>query len=68
MHGIFVAKMQDLALDPVEAHTVSLSRASQPIQIPLKGLPTPRQINISSQLGIIANTKGKVQVINNGTE
>jgi len=65
---VVVANMQDSACSLVEFYPVGLCLAIKPIQIPLKGLPTPRQINISSQLGIIANTKGKVQVINNGTE
>ena len=51
--GFFVTEMWDSALVLVKAHTIGLSLAMQPIQVPLKGLSTPRQIDTFSQLGVI---------------
>ena len=45
--------MQDLALGLAELHSISLSSAIKPAQIPLKDLPTTRQIDISTLLGVI---------------
>ena len=58
-----------LALGLVELHSIGLSPAIQPVQIPLQGLSIPRQINTSSQLGITYNlTKSvfipPIQIIN----
>ena len=68
MHGVFVIEMLDLALGFVKAHTSGLSPAPQPVQIPLQGLPTARQIDTSSQLVICKLTEGAlsalIQVIN----
>ena len=46
---VVVVKVQNLALALVELHSIGLSRD---IQISLKGLTTPRQIDTSSQLGL----------------
>jgi len=53
--------------------SIGLSSAIQPVQISLKGLPAPRQINTPSQLGVICKiTEGAlnplIQVINKDTE
>ena len=69
MHGVIVTKVQDLALGLVESQTIGLSLMIQPIQIPLKYLPNPRQINTSCQLGVMCKlTEGAlnpfIQVIN----
>ena len=53
MHEVGVTKVQDSALGFVEAHTAVLSPLIQPVQIPLKGLPTPAWIDTSSQLDVI---------------
>jgi len=73
MPGVVVAKVQGLALGLVELYPTGLSPAIQPVQIPLPGLPTPRQINTSSLLDVTCKvTEGAlnslVQVINNVTE
>ena len=52
MYGVGVTKVQDLTLDLLKTHTIGLSSSIQPVQIPLS-FPTLRQINISSQLGVI---------------
>ena len=51
--GVVVAEVQDPAFGPAELHPTGLSPASQPVQIPLEGLPSPRQTHASSQLGVI---------------
>ena len=48
-----MAKVQDLASDLVEIHPIGLSSLIPPVQIPLYGLPTTRQIDTSCQLGVI---------------
>jgi len=65
--GVVVAEAQDPAFGPAELHC--LSPASQPVQIPLEGLPSPRQTHASSQLGVICKfTDGTlssfIQIIN----
>ena len=50
-----MTKLQDLAFCLLKAHTTDFSPAIQPVQIPLQGLPTLRQIDASSQLGVISN-------------
>ena len=66
-----MAKVQDMAL--IELHPVDLSPVIQPVQIPSKGLPTSRQINISSHLGVICKHiegahNSLIQVINKDIE
>jgi len=56
MHGVIAAKVQDSAGGLVKAHTFGLSSLIQPVQIPLLGLPTLRQINIYSQPRVISLT------------
>jgi len=68
-----VAKVQDPIFGLVELHLIGFSPAIQPAQIPLQGLAIPRQINTSSQLGVICKlTEGAlnalIQVINKDTE
>jgi len=68
-----VATVQDLAFGLVELYPSGLSPAIQPVQIPLSGLPTLRQINISCQVGIICKltegaTNALIQVIKKDTE
>lgn len=50
--GVAVAQVQDSALGPIELHPVGFSSLIQPVQIALKDLPNPRQMNISSQIDI----------------
>ncbi|KAK4831056.1 hypothetical protein QYF61_014988 [Mycteria americana] len=49
LHGVAVAQVQDLALGLVEPHTIGLSPSIQPAQ----SLPTLKQINTPTQLGVI---------------
>ncbi|KAK4817635.1 hypothetical protein QYF61_021781 [Mycteria americana] len=53
LHGVVVTQVQDLALGFVEPHTIDLSPLIQPVQVPLQSLPTPKQINTPTQLGVI---------------
>ena len=50
LHRVFV---QDPALGLVEAYTTGLEPPIQPVQIPLQGLPTFKQVSISSELSVI---------------
>ena len=66
---VVLAKVQDPTLGLTEPHPIGHSPAIQPVQIPLQGLPTARQINTSSQLVVICKlTEGAlsalIQVIN----
>ncbi|KAK4820658.1 hypothetical protein QYF61_002862 [Mycteria americana] len=49
LHGVAVAQGQDLALRLVEPHTIDLSPSIQPVQ----SIPTLKQINTPTQLGVI---------------
>ncbi|KAK4819531.1 LOW QUALITY PROTEIN: hypothetical protein QYF61_006024 [Mycteria americana] len=51
LHGVAVA--QDLALGLVEPHIIDLGPSIQPVQVPLQSLPTLKQINTPTQLGVI---------------
>ncbi|KAK4816832.1 LOW QUALITY PROTEIN: hypothetical protein QYF61_023896 [Mycteria americana] len=53
LHGVAVAQVQDLALGPVEPHTIDLGPLIQPVQVPLQSLPPLQQINTPTQLGVI---------------
>ncbi|KAK4811096.1 hypothetical protein QYF61_016382 [Mycteria americana] len=53
LHGVVVTQVQDLALSLVEPHTIGPSPSIQPVQIPLQSLPTLKQINTPTQLGVI---------------
>ncbi|KAK4813638.1 hypothetical protein QYF61_014398 [Mycteria americana] len=53
LHGVAVAQVQDPALGLVEPHTIGPSPSIQPVQIPLQSLPTLKQINTPTQLGVI---------------
>ncbi|KAK4826371.1 hypothetical protein QYF61_007985 [Mycteria americana] len=53
LHGVAVAQVQDLALGLVEPHTIHPSPSIQPVQVPLQSLPTLKQINTPTQLGVI---------------
>ncbi|GAB0208382.1 hypothetical protein GRJ2_003303900 [Grus japonensis] len=53
LHGVVVTQVQDLALSLVEPHTVGLGPSIQPVQIPLQSLPTLKQIDTPTQLGVI---------------
>jgi len=48
LYGVVVTEVQDPALALVELHPTGLSPVFQPVQIPLQGLPTLRQMNTSS--------------------
>ncbi|KAK4827772.1 hypothetical protein QYF61_021517 [Mycteria americana] len=49
LHGVAVAQVQDPALGLVEPHTIGLGPSIQPVQ----SLPTLKQINTPTQLGVI---------------
>ncbi|KAK4826971.1 hypothetical protein QYF61_012912 [Mycteria americana] len=53
LHGVAVAQVQDLALGLVKPHTIDLSPLIQPVQVPLQSLPTLKQINTPTQLGVV---------------
>ncbi|KAK4810511.1 hypothetical protein QYF61_004291 [Mycteria americana] len=53
LHGVAVAQVQDLTLGLVEPHTIGLGPSIQPVQVPLQSLPTLKQINTPTQLGVI---------------
>ncbi|KAK4823675.1 hypothetical protein QYF61_005646 [Mycteria americana] len=53
LHGVAVAQGQDLALGLVKPHTIDLGPSIQPVQVPLQSLPTLKQINTPTQLGVI---------------
>ncbi|KAK4821381.1 hypothetical protein QYF61_018919 [Mycteria americana] len=53
LHGVAVAQVQDLALGLVKPHTIDLSPSTQPVQVPLQSLPTLKQINAPTQLGVV---------------
>lgn len=59
IRGFAVTKAQDLVLSLVELPLTGLSPAIQPLHIPLRDLPTLRQMNTSLQLGVTCRvTKG----------
>ncbi|PKU49363.1 hypothetical protein llap_402 [Limosa lapponica baueri] len=69
LHGVIVTQVQDPALNLVEPHTIGLSPSIQPVQIPLQSLPTLKQINTPTQLGVACKLpesvlKPLVQIIN----
>ncbi|KAK4813631.1 hypothetical protein QYF61_014391 [Mycteria americana] len=53
LHGVAVAQVQDPTLGLVEPHTIDLGPSIQPVQVPLQSLPTLKQINTPTQLGVI---------------
>ncbi|KAK4818594.1 hypothetical protein QYF61_015456 [Mycteria americana] len=71
LHGVVVAQVQDLALSLVKPHTIDLSPSIQPVQVPLQSLPTLKQINTPTQLGVICKlTEGAldplIQIVDKG--
>ncbi|GAB0207267.1 hypothetical protein GRJ2_003192300 [Grus japonensis] len=69
-HGVVVTQVQDLALSLVEPHTIGLGPSIQPVQISLQSLPTLKQIDTPTQLGVICKlTEGifnpLIQIIDN---
>ena len=55
LYGVDVTQVQNLSLGLVEPHTVGLDPSNQPVQIPLQSLPTLKQINTPTQVGVICN-------------
>ncbi|KAK4810173.1 hypothetical protein QYF61_010485 [Mycteria americana] len=53
LHGVAVAQVQDSTLGLVKPHTIGPSPSIQPVQVPLQSLPTLKQINTPTQLGVI---------------
>jgi len=53
LHAVVVTEVQGPAFGLVEPHSAGLRPLIQPVQIPLHGLPTLKQINTSTQLGVI---------------
>ncbi|KAK4817644.1 hypothetical protein QYF61_023234 [Mycteria americana] len=73
LHGVAVAQVQDPALGLLKPHTTDLSPSIQPVQVPLQSLPTLKQINTPTQLGVICKlTEGAfdplVQIIDKDIE
>jgi len=65
--------VQDPAFGLVEPRTVGLSPWIQPVQIPLQRLPTLKQIDTLTQLGVICRpTEGAlnplIQIIDKGVK
>ncbi|KAK4809957.1 hypothetical protein QYF61_002914 [Mycteria americana] len=52
LHGVIVTQVQDLALSLVEYHTIGVGSLIQPVQVPLQSLPTLKQVNTPTQLGV----------------
>jgi len=56
-----VTEVQDLAFGLVETHPVGLGPSIQSVQNPLQGLPTFKQIDTPTQLGVICKlTEGSL--------
>ncbi|KAK4832542.1 hypothetical protein QYF61_023874 [Mycteria americana] len=53
LHGVVVTQVQDPALGLVKPHTIDLGPLIQPVQVPLQSLPTLKQINTPTQLGVV---------------
>lgn len=53
LHGVVLAQAQILALGLVEHLAIGLGPSVQPIQISLQSLPTLKQINSPTSLGIV---------------
>jgi len=53
LHGVVVTQVQDPAFGLAKPHTVDLGPSIQPVQIPLQSLPTLKQIDTPTQLGVI---------------
>ncbi|KAK4832004.1 hypothetical protein QYF61_020442 [Mycteria americana] len=53
LHGVVVTQVQDLALGLVKPLTIGLGPSIQPVWVPLQSLPTFKQINTPTQLGVI---------------
>ncbi|KAK4824048.1 hypothetical protein QYF61_009639 [Mycteria americana] len=53
LHGVVVTQVQDLALGLVKPHTIGLGPWIQPVQVPLQSLPTLKQINTPTPLGVV---------------
>ncbi|KAK4827493.1 hypothetical protein QYF61_018793 [Mycteria americana] len=69
LHGVVVTQVQDPPLGLVEPHTIGLGPLIQPVQVPLQSLPSLKQIDTPTQLGVICKpTEGArdplVQIIN----
>ncbi|KAK4814181.1 hypothetical protein QYF61_011904 [Mycteria americana] len=64
LHGVVVTQVQDPALGLVEPHTIGLSPLIQPVHIPLQSLPTLKQINTPTQLGVVCKlTEGALDLL-----
>ncbi|KAK4816301.1 hypothetical protein QYF61_014599 [Mycteria americana] len=60
LHGVVVTQVQDPALGLAEPHTIDLGPLIQPVQ----SLPTLKQINIPTQLGVICKlTEGAFDLL-----
>jgi len=53
LHGVVVTQVQDQALGLVEPRMTDLGPLIQPVQIPLQSLPTLKQIDTPTQLGVV---------------
>lgn len=50
---VVVIQVQDAALCLAESHAICLGPRIQPVQIPLRSLPTVQQINTPNQPGVV---------------
>ncbi|KAK4816734.1 hypothetical protein QYF61_022286 [Mycteria americana] len=51
--GVALTQVQDLTLGLVEPHEVHMGPLLNPVKIPLNGIPSPRHVNHTTQLGVI---------------
>jgi len=64
-----VTKVEDLALDLVEPRAVGLGPSMQSVQILLQSLPTLKQIDTPTQLGVICKlTEGALNPLIQNTD
>ncbi|KAK4831253.1 hypothetical protein QYF61_016485 [Mycteria americana] len=64
LHGVVVTQVQDPALGLVKPHTIDLGPWIQPVQVHLQSLPTLKQINTPTQLGVVCKlSEGAIVVI-----
>ena len=69
LQGVVVTQGQDPALGLVEHHTIDFSPSIQSVQIPLHSLPSLKQINSPTQLGVICKlTEGALNLFTRITD
>ena len=64
LHGVVVTQVQDPAFGLVETHTIGFCPSIQSVQIPLQSLPSLKQIDAATQLGVICKlTEGALNLL-----